>query len=111
MIHNKKQIAEDLSDQNVVIYGHSHKYHEEYKNGQLWLNPGCCGYRKPSQPITLAILAVENDQSIIVHHVDIAAPEIHSSLIYSRTQLIAVSDNANVLKLRLRVRLIGTEKR
>ncbi|MBQ7562500.1 MAG: rubredoxin [Lachnospiraceae bacterium] len=31
--------------------------------------------------------------------------------VYSRTQLIAVSDNANVLKLRLRVRLIGTEKR
>ena len=31
--------------------------------------------------------------------------------LYSRTQLIAVSDNANVLKLRLRVRLIGTEKR
>ena len=32
-------------------------------------------------------------------------------VLYSRTQLIAVSDNANVLKLRLRVRLIGTEKR
>ena len=79
VIHNKKQITEDLSDQNIVIYGHSHKYHDENKNGQLWLNPGCCGYRKPSQPITLAILAVENDQNINVHRMDIAAPEIHSS--------------------------------
>ncbi len=34
-IHNKKHIAEDLSDKDVVIYGHTHKYHEEYKNGQL----------------------------------------------------------------------------
>ncbi len=79
VIHNKKQITDDLSDQNIVIYGHSHKYHEEYKNGQLWLNPGCCGYRKPSQPITLAILTVENDHNINVHRIDIAAPEIHSS--------------------------------
>ena len=57
-IHNKKHIAEDLSDKDVVIYGHTHKYHEEYKNGQLWLNPGCCGYRKSSQPVTLALLEI-----------------------------------------------------
>ena len=73
VIHNKKQITEDLSDQDIVIYGHSHKYHEEYRNGQLWLNPGCCGYRKPSQPITLALLSVENDRSFRVLRVDITA--------------------------------------
>ena len=79
VIHNKKQITEDLSDQNIVIYGHSHKYHEEYRNGQLWLNPGCCGYRKPSQPITLAILNIENDNNINVHRTDIVATGIHFS--------------------------------
>ncbi len=73
VIHNKKQITDDLSDQDIVIYGHSHKYHEEYRNGQLWLNPGCCGYRKPSQPITLALLSVENDRSFRVLRVDITA--------------------------------------
>ena len=31
--------------------------------------------------------------------------------LYSRTQLIAVFDKANVLELRLRVRLIGNENR
>ncbi len=73
VIHNKKQITEDLSDQDIIIYGHSHKYHEEYRNGRLWLNPGCCGYRKPSQPITLALLTVENDRSFDVLRVDITA--------------------------------------
>ena len=71
-IHNKKHIAEDLSDKDVVIYGHTHKYHEEYKNGQLWLNPGCCGYRKPSQPVTLALLEISGNGSISVHRIDIA---------------------------------------
>ncbi len=28
VIHNKKQITEDLADKDIVIYGHSHKYHE-----------------------------------------------------------------------------------
>ena len=71
-IHNKKHIAEDLSDKDVVIYGHTHKYHEEYKNGQLWLNPGCCGYRKPSQPVTLALLEISGNGPISVHRIDIA---------------------------------------
>ena len=31
--------------------------------------------------------------------------------VYSRTQLVAAYDKANVLELRLRVRLIGNEKR
>ena len=37
-------------------------------------------------------------------------PEIYQTLLYSRTQLIAVFDKVNVLKLRLRVWLIGNEK-
>ena len=72
-IHNKKHIAEDLSDKNVVIYGHTHKYHEEYRNGQLWLNPGCCGYRKPSQPVTLALLKIAKNGAVSVQRIDIAA--------------------------------------
>ena len=33
------------------------------------------------------------------------------TLLYSRTQLVAFFDDANVMGLRLRVRLIGNEKR
>ena len=34
-----------------------------------------------------------------------------TKVLYSRTQLVDVSDDVNILKLRLRVRLIGNEKR
>ena len=33
IIHNRKQIQEDVTDMDIVIYGHSHKYSEEYKAG------------------------------------------------------------------------------
>ena len=72
VIHNKKQLKEDLSDKKVIIYGHTHKYHEEYKNGRLWLNPGSCGHRKPSQPITLTILEVNENGDITPLRIDIS---------------------------------------
>ena len=31
LVHNKKDIPEDLSDIQIIIYGHSHKYSEEEK--------------------------------------------------------------------------------
>ena len=71
VIHNKKQIVYNLSDIDIIVYGHTHKYHEEYKNSLLWLNPGCCGHRKASQPVTLAILEVEDNGSYTVRRVDI----------------------------------------
>ena len=72
IVHNKKQLTEDLSDQKVIIYGHTHKYHEEYKNGRLWLNPGCCGHRKPGQPITLAIIEISDNSDITSKRIELA---------------------------------------
>lgn len=46
MIHNKKQRKEHLSDVDIFIYGHSHKYEEIKKEGTLYLNPGSCGPRR-----------------------------------------------------------------
>ena len=58
MVHNKKQIPKDV-DADVVIYGHSHKYEEKNEGGRLFLNPGSCGPRRFTQPITMAVLEVE----------------------------------------------------
>lgn len=57
MVHNKKQIPKDV-DADIVIYGHSHKYEEKYEGGKLFLNPGSCGPRRFTQPITMAVLEV-----------------------------------------------------
>ena len=58
LIHNKKDIPPDLPDVNVVIYGHSHKYACEDRNGVLWLNPGSCGRRRFDQEITFAVMSI-----------------------------------------------------
>ena len=58
LIHDKKDIPPDLSDVDVVIYAHSHKYACENRNGVLWLNPGSCGRRRFDQEITFAVMSI-----------------------------------------------------
>ena len=70
LVHNKKDIPENLSDIQIIIYGHSHKYSEEEKEGRLWLNPGSCGKRRFHQPITMAILTLV-DEKWEVERIDI----------------------------------------
>ena len=53
MVHNKKELPGDLTGVDVVVFGHSHKYVQEEKNGILWLNPGSCGPRRFHQEITM----------------------------------------------------------
>jgi len=61
IIHNRRQIQEDVSDRDIVIYGHSHKYSEEYREGVCYFNPGSCGPRRFHQEITMAILTVDEE--------------------------------------------------
>ncbi len=61
IIHNRKQIQEDVSDKDIVIYGHSHKYSEEYREGVCYFNPGSCGPGRFHQEITMAILTVDEE--------------------------------------------------
>ena len=60
LVHNQKAVPPDLSGVNVVIYGHSHKYACEERDGVLWLNPGSCGRRRFDQEITFAVMALDN---------------------------------------------------
>ena len=62
LAHNKRDVPPDLSDVDVVVYGHSHKYAHETRDSVLWLNPGSCGRRRFDQEITLAVMTAENGQ-------------------------------------------------
>ena len=66
VVHDKKDIPKPLDNFNLVIYGHSHKYEEEIKDGITYLNPGGCGRRRFSLPLTLAILIIEDNQFTII---------------------------------------------
>ena len=63
MTHKKKDIPANV-DADVVIYGHSHKYAQEYVDGVLCLNPGSCGPRRFNQPITMAVLTIPEADTI-----------------------------------------------
>lgn len=62
LVHNKKEIPADPGDRQILIFGHSHKYMEEVRDGRLWLNPGSCGRRRFDQDITMAVLHTDNGQ-------------------------------------------------
>ena len=62
LVHNKRDVPPDLSDVDVVVYGHSHKYACEERDGVLWLNPGSCVRRRFDQEITLAVMTAADGQ-------------------------------------------------
>lgn len=59
MVHNKKEIPADITGYDLVVYGHSHKYEERREGNCLYLNPGSCGPRRFSQPVTMAVVETE----------------------------------------------------
>lgn len=62
MVHNRKEVSPDLTGVDVVVFGHSHKYVQEEKNGRLWLNPGSCGPRRFHQEITMMMAEIGNGE-------------------------------------------------
>lgn len=74
MTHKKKDLPEDLSSYDLIITGHTHKYEYKTMGDQVFLNPGSCGPRKTTQPITMAVLYVEED-GFTVEKIDIPHPD------------------------------------
>ena len=72
MTHKKSDLPSRLSDYDLVVYGHSHRYEERRAGGTLFLNPGSCGPRRFGQAVTLAVLELEEDgRTFRVRRVDI----------------------------------------
>ena len=71
MVHNRKELPLNLAGVDVVVFGHSHKYVEEEKEGILWLNPGSCGPRRLHQEITM-MMAELTDGKIHVEKITIS---------------------------------------
>ncbi len=74
MVHNKKKIPGDLKDIDVVIYGHSHKYEEKRIGETLYVNPGSCGPRRFTQPVTMALLRICDDKPLQIEKIEIPGP-------------------------------------
>ena len=70
MTHRKKDLPQDISGYDLVVFGHSHKYEGSMKGKTLLLNPGSCGPRRFNQAITLAIVETDG-RSVEVTRIDI----------------------------------------
>ena len=58
MTHDRYDLPRDLTGVQAVIYGHSHRYSEEWIDGRLWLNPGSCGRSRYGEDVTMAKLTL-----------------------------------------------------
>ena len=58
MAHERVDIPSVLKDIQVVIFGHSHMYYQQEISGRLWLNPGSCGYKRFTLPLSLAVMTI-----------------------------------------------------
>ena len=60
MAHERVDIPSVLKDIQVVIFGHSHMYDQQEISGRLWLNPGSCGYKRFTLPLSMAVMTIED---------------------------------------------------
>ena len=69
VLHDRKDLALDPSAAgagfDVVLSGHSHKPAEERRDGVLYVNPGSCGPRRFSLPISMAWLTLGDGEPAV----------------------------------------------
>lgn len=65
MVHDRSDLSKDLGDAQIIIFGHSHMPHCRKQDGRLWLNPGSCGYRRFTLPLSLNVLTLNSEGCII----------------------------------------------
>jgi putative phosphoesterase len=65
MTHRREDVAAAwLSESRLVVVGHSHRPELEWHGKCLLLNPGGCGSRRFSLPLTVAVVRVAGDRLI-----------------------------------------------
>ena len=71
IVHDRNEIPDDTSIYDVIIYGHSHKYEERYSGRQLMLNPGSCGPKRFTLPVTMALMKIADDGTYQVERIEL----------------------------------------
>ena len=70
MSHGRYDLPRDLTGAQAVIFGHSHRYSEEWIDGRLWLNPGSCGRARFGGDVTMAKITLQNGRVNRVIRID-----------------------------------------
>ena len=71
MSHRRTDLPWNLTGVNVVIYGHTHQYADDWVEGRLWLNPGICSYPRPYRAVpTMVLLTTGENDRVMVEKVE-----------------------------------------
>ena len=72
MSHRRTDLPWNLTGVNVVIYGHTHQYADDWVEGRLWLNPGSCSYPRPYRAVpTMVLLTTGENGRVMVEKVEL----------------------------------------
>ncbi len=71
MVHERWDIPRDLTGVDAVVYGHSHRWSEEWIDGRLWLNPGSGGRARFGGDVTMARLTLGGGKIRKVERIDL----------------------------------------
>lgn len=71
VIHKVDDLPSLDEDTDIVIFGHSHKFLQETRDGILFLNPGSAGPRRFFLPMSMAILSL--GETVTVEQVILAS--------------------------------------
>ena len=70
MTHDRYDLPRDLNGVQAVIFGHSHRYSEEWIDGRLWLNPGSCGRSRFGSAVTMAKMELRGGKILNIRRID-----------------------------------------
>lgn len=59
--HDRYDLPDALEDAQIIIFGHSHMHTQKLEEGRFWLNPGSCGYRRFTLPLSMVVLTLEEN--------------------------------------------------
>ena len=71
VLHKIEDLPKNMREVDIVIYGHSHKYSEEKNDDIIYLNPGGCGRKRFSLPLTMAIIDINDESDINITKIDL----------------------------------------
>ena len=70
MTHDRRDVPRDLTGVDAVIFGHTHRYSEEWTDGRLWLNPGSCGRARFGGDVTMAKLILRGGKILRTERIE-----------------------------------------
>ncbi len=58
LVHDQYDAGRAAAEADVIVYGHTHRYSEAVVDGQLWLNPGSCGFPRFGGGVSMAVMDI-----------------------------------------------------